>query len=98
MLGVASRLGAELLNVSVDACGGMADGTWRFVEALGEEGERWSLGTWNSGYIERRLLGTIAMAVQRGNAMAMLLGYTRTAQMHRANMGEETVVEGAEEE
>ena len=89
--GVASRLGAELLNVSVDACGGMADGTWRLVEAIGEEGERLSMGTWKSGVIERRLLGTIAIAVQRGNAMAMLLGYTRTALVHGAGREEEMI-------
>ena len=94
--GLASRLGAELLNVSVDTCGGMADGTWRLVEAIGEEGERWSMGTWNSTNIQRRLLGTIAMAVQRGNAMAMLLGHTRTAQVHGAAKEGETVVEERE--
>ena len=95
---MASRLGAELLNVSLDTCGGMADGTSRLVEAIGEEGERWSMGTWDRGSIERRLLGTIAIAVQRGNAMAMLLGYTRTAQMHGAGRGEETVDEELEGE
>ena len=34
-------------------------------------------GTWTSSAIERQLLGTIAVAVQRGNALAMLTGYTR---------------------
>ena len=42
--GVASRLGAELLNVSLDTYGGVADGASRSVEAIGEEGERWSMG------------------------------------------------------
>ena len=96
--GVASRLGAELLNVSLDTCGGMADGTSRLVEAIGEEGERWSVGTWNRGSIERRLLGTIAIAVQKGNAMAMLFGYTRAARMHGAGRGQGTVSEELEEQ
>ena len=96
--GVASRLGAELLNVSMDACGGMADGTSRLVEAIGEEGERWSMGTWKSGDIERRLLGTIAIAVQRGNAMAMLLGYTRSAQMRKAGRADGTIVHESDRE
>jgi hypothetical protein len=90
---VASRLGAELLNVSVDTCGGMAYGFLRLVQAIGEEGERWSMGTWDSGSIERRLLGTIAIAVQRGNAMAMLMGYTRTAQAHGAGREKDGAVE-----
>lgn len=95
---VASRLGAELLNVSVDACGGMADDTVRLVEAVGEEGERWSRGTWSGASIERHLLGAIAVAVQRGNAMAMLVGYTRATQMDRANGEGDVDVEGEEEE
>ena len=49
----------------------------RLVKVIGEEGERWSAGTWTSSAIERQLLGTIAVAVQRGNALAMLTGYTR---------------------
>ena len=73
---VAARLGAELLNVCVDATGGMATGVFRLVEAVGDEGERW-LGAWSSASIQRRLLACIATAVQRGNAMAMLAGYTR---------------------
>ena len=97
-VGVASRLGAELLNVSVDTCGGMADGISRLVEAIGEEGERWSMGTWKSGTIERQLLGTIAIAVQRGNAMAMLLGYTRTSQMREADRTKEMTVHVSDEE
>ena len=74
---VASRLGAELLNVSVDTCGGLASEAVGLVRAIAEEGERWSAGTWSSTVIERQLLSAIAMAVQRGNAITMLTGYTR---------------------
>ena len=63
--GVASRLGAELLNVAVDTCGGMATDASRLVQAIGEDGERWSMGTWSSASIERQLLGAIA---RRGRA------------------------------
>ena len=41
---VASRLGAELLNVSVDTCGGLASDAVKLVRAIAEEGERWSAG------------------------------------------------------
>ena len=77
--GVASRLGAELLNVVVDTGGGMTGAAMKLVDAVGEEGERWSAGTWSSAAITRHLLGAIAVAVQRGNALAMLCGYTRAA-------------------
>jgi hypothetical protein len=75
--GVASRLGAELLNLSLETCGGMASDAVKLVRVIGEEGERWSAGTWSSGQIERMLLGSIAVAVQRGNALAMLAGFSR---------------------
>ena len=54
---VASRLGAELLNVSVDTCGGLASEAVQLVRTIGEEGERWTAGTWTRARIERQLLG-----------------------------------------
>ena len=82
--GMASRIAAELLNVSIDTCGGMASDAVRLVEAIGEQGERWSAGTWSSGEVRRFLLSAIAVAVQRGNALAMLTGYSRVAEDGRA--------------
>ena len=73
---MASRLGAELLNVSVDTCGGLTSDAVKLVRAIAEESERWSAGTWSSAKIERQLLGAIAVAVQRGNALIMLACYT----------------------
>ena len=60
----------------VDASGGMATDAFELVRAIGDEGERW-LGAWSSVSIQRHLLGCIAAAVQRGNAMVMLTGFTR---------------------
>ena len=91
--GVAARLGAELLNVSVDTSGGMASEALQLIQAVSEEGERWSAGTWTSAAITCHLMGAIATAVQRGNAMALLSGYTRAARM---NAGTEK--SGADEE
>ena len=84
---VASRIGAELLNVSIDACGGLASDAGRLVQAIAEEGETWSAGTWSSSAIERYLLGAISVAIQRGNALAMLTGYSRATA--RAGRGRE---------
>ena len=38
--GVAARLGAELMNFSMDSNGGMGSDAVRLVHAIGEEGER----------------------------------------------------------
>ena len=67
--GAASSLGSELLSLSVDTGGGMATDAVSLVEAIGEEGERCTAGTWSSSRIKRMLLGSIAVALQRGNAM-----------------------------
>ena len=76
--GVASWLGSELLSLSLDTSGGMATDAVLLVEAIGEEGERCSAGTWSSSRIKRMLMGSIAVALQRGNAMVLLSGYTRS--------------------
>ena len=57
---------------------GMATDAVLLVEAIGEEGERCSAGTWSSSRIKRMLMGSIAVALQRGNAMVLLSGYTRS--------------------
>ena len=67
---MASGLGAEMLNMSVDACGGMASDVLRLVRVISEEGERWTAGMWSSGSIERHLLSAIAIAVQRASAVS----------------------------
>ena len=86
---VASHLGAELLNVCVDACGGLASDASKLVRAIGDEGEKWSAGTWSSDDIQRRLLSAIAVAVQRGNALTMLTAFTR-ATSTRVDQGRPT--------
>ena len=47
----------ELLNMCVNSCGGLANDASELVRAVGEKGERWSLGTWSSSCIERKLMG-----------------------------------------
>ena len=72
----------------------------QMIQAVSEEGERWSAGTWNSAAITRHLMGAIATAVQRGNAMALLSGYTRAARIYAATeksgSGEEKERNGGE--
>ena len=71
----------------------MALGASRLVEAIAEEGARWSAGTWTESGIQRQLLGSIAAAVQRGNGLAMLAGYTRTT-IARVRYADHTDAEG----
>ena len=85
---VASQMGAELLNVAIDTSGSLAPGAMRLIEAVGEEGARWSAGTWTSAAITRHLLSAIAVAVQRGNALAMLSGYSGAARLAEAGQTE----------
>ena len=54
-----------MLNLSLETCGGMASDAVRLVKAIGKNRERWSAGTWNSGQVERLLLGSIAVAAAR---------------------------------
>ena len=98
-MALALRLGAELLNVCVDACGGLASDASKLVRAIGDEGERWSAGTWSSGDIQRRLLSEIAVAVQRGNCLTMLTAHSRamSVRANQAAMGRPTGGAGAAE-
>ena len=41
----------------------------RLIQAVGEEGEKWSAGTWTSAAIRRHLTGAVAIGLQRGNAV-----------------------------
>ena len=45
-------------------------------------------GTWSSSRIERMLLWSIAVSVQRGNALAMLSGFTRLAGAQAGVLGQ----------
>ena len=54
--GVAYHLGAELMNVCVETCGGLATDAVRLVRAIAEEGARWSIGGRSSSSIERAVV------------------------------------------
>ena len=79
----------ELLNASIDTCGGMASEAHALVSAIGEEGERWSAGTWSAAGLRQQLLSAIAVVVQRGNAMTVLSGFTKVASAHMGRSEEE---------
>jgi len=74
----------------------MASSAARLVKVIGDEGERWTAGTWSSGLIERELLASVAVAVQRGNALSMLCGLTRAAGKRASGVGRDDTEEGTE--
>ena len=73
---VAARIGAELSPFAVESSGGMAQDALKLIHAMAEEGED-TMRMWSGEQIARHSLCLTATAVQRGNAMMMLHGYTQ---------------------
>ena len=67
---------AELLPFCVETYGGMAPDAIKLLSAMGAMGEE-QLGVWPRHVVIRQLVGSVATAVQRGNAVAWLSGYSR---------------------
>jgi hypothetical protein len=81
---------ARLLPFAVETCGGLAPDAVTLLKALSHAGEE-HLGLWPRDVIVRQLLGSVAVAVQKGNAMVVLSGYSKA--VARASLrvdGEET--------
>ena len=89
---VAAKIGAELLPFAVESCGGMAQDALKLIHAMAEEGED-TMRMWSGEQIARHSLCLTATAVQRGNAMMMLHGYTQCRRA-MADTGHERSTEG----
>ena len=61
---------------AVETCGGVAPDAVTLLKALSRAGEE-HLGLWPRDVIVYQLLGSVAVAVQKGNAMAVLSGYSK---------------------
>jgi hypothetical protein len=72
----ASQQDARLLPFSVESCGGMAPDAITLLHVISEAGQE-HLGLWPRDQIVRQLLGSVAIAVQKGNAMAVLSAHSR---------------------
>jgi len=83
---VAAKIGAELLPFAVESCGGMAQDALRLIHTIAEEGED-TMRLWSSEQIARYSLCLTATALQRGNAMMMLHGYTQCRRAVVASTG-----------
>ena len=84
---LAAQRGAEMLPFCMETCGGMAPAALQLLKVLGEAGQE-HLALWPRDDVVRHLVGSVAVAVQRGSADAYLDGYARAV----AKMSEKQMV------
>ncbi len=65
---VAERLGAKLLPLAVETCGGMAPDAVALIKALAEEGDE-QLSLWSKDSISEHIHAAVAIAIQAANAL-----------------------------
>ena len=66
----------ELLPFVVETCGGMGPAAVRLLKAMARASQE-QLSMWPKWDVMRHVVGSVAMAAQRGGAMAYLEGYDR---------------------
>ena len=66
----------EQLPFAVESCGGMGPSGDKLIKAMAETSEE-HLAVWSREDVIRELVGSVAMAVQRGGAMTYLEGYDK---------------------
>ena len=84
----------ELLPFVVETCGGVGREARKLLKAMAEAGEE-HLAIWSKKDIIRHLIGSVAIAVQRGGAMAYLEGHYKA--LHALGRQSEAGVEEVEE-
>ena len=89
----AKQQGADMLPFVVETCGAMAPDAIRLLQIMGEAGQE-HLAMWPKHEVIRHLVGSVAIAAQRGVAMTYLAGYERavaqlSARMRKKSEGEE---------
>ena len=74
--GTATLHGAEFLPFVVETCGGMAPDAVALVRVLAEAGQQYA-AMWPRNDVIRHIVGSVAIATQRGMAMTYLTGYSQ---------------------
>jgi hypothetical protein len=90
----ASRQDARLLPFAMETCGGMAPDAVALLKAI-SQGAQEQLGLWPHYEVIRHLVGSIAVAVQKGNALMVLQAYS-TALAKAAVEGDDASAVAAE--
>jgi hypothetical protein len=83
---VAADHGAQLLPFAVETSGSLAPDAMALLDTISRAG-REHLALWPHYEIQRQMAGAVAVAIQRGNAMLVLGGYSMT--VAKASGGEE---------
>jgi hypothetical protein len=100
-LRLSSRHRFVQLPIALETTGGVGPRTETLVEAMADAGAE-QLVTWSRDSVVRELLGSMAMAVQLGNAMTFLEGYDRALHValekHAARAKQRAAVEQEENE
>ena len=78
--GTAAQHHAQMLAFSMETCGGLAPDAVTLLHIIADAGEE-QLGLWPRGAILKQLVGAVSIAIQRGNCMTFLAGYTRAMAM-----------------
>jgi hypothetical protein len=79
---LSSLRGYEQLPFVVETCGGFGPSADALVKAMAEASEE-HLRMWSKDEVIRHLVGSVAVSVQRGNALSYLSGYDQTLQAMR---------------
>jgi hypothetical protein len=89
------------LPIAIETTGGMGARTRTLVDAMADASAE-QLVTWSRDSVIRELVGSMAMAVQRGNAMTFLEGYDRAMHValakHAASAKQRAVAEQEEDD
>jgi len=73
---IAAQHGAHMLPFAVETTGGMAPDAVTLLHTIAQAGEE-QLGLWPKEDVIEQLVSSVAVAVQKGNAMTYLAGYDR---------------------
>ncbi len=76
----AARHHAQMLAFSVETCGGMASDAETLLHLVTKLGEQ-RLALWPKEAVMKQLVGAVSIAVQRGNGLSFLSGYTRATML-----------------
>jgi hypothetical protein len=68
---IANRHDAELIPFVVETCGGLAPGALQLLDVISGEASQ-HLSLWSQEDVARQLLDSVAIAIQKGNAMTIL--------------------------
>ena len=88
----------ESMPFVVETCGGMGPAAVKLMKAMAKASQE-HLAMWPKYTIIRHMVGSIAIAVQRGSVMAYLEGYDRALTvLEKASTQSEEEEEGKEED